>query len=56
MNTVMVMGTSLLAAVIASAAKQSRDSGLLRRFAPRNDDGGDNTRLPDNNASAIIEA
>jgi hypothetical protein len=52
------MGTSLLT-VIASEAQQSidpqRKNGLLRRFAPRNDDDTENTRLPDANASAIIE-
>jgi len=58
MKTVTVMGFSDVCRVIASAAKQSmarhmRMDGLLR-FA-RNDVGGDNTRLPDVDASAIIE-
>jgi hypothetical protein len=33
----------------------TRKHGLLRRFAPRNDDGLDNIPLPNVNASAIIE-
>jgi hypothetical protein len=71
MNTVIVMGTSFFRRHCEPTGPRAArpddrlregiqflaaaTSGLLRRCAPRNDDCKHST-LPDNNASAIIEA
>jgi hypothetical protein len=43
---------------LREAIQRSRPgtAGLLRRYAPRNDDGCENIRLLDDDASVIIEA